>query len=54
MIVNLKTNLKNRSSKILNFMTEKFEKQFNYDVSGATRNWKIYEDDEFKKYFIQS
>lgn len=29
MVTNLKTNLKNRSSKILNFMTEKFKKEFN-------------------------
>lgn len=35
-------------------MVNKFEKEFNYDKSGAVRNWKVYEDDEFKKYFIQA
>ena len=52
MISNLKSSLKNKSSNILNSMIERFQKEFNLDASGAVRNWKIYEDEEFKKYFI--
>lgn len=35
-------------------MVEKFNKEFNYDASGAVRNWKAFEDEEFKRYFIQA
>lgn len=35
-------------------MTEKFKKEFNYDASGAVRNWKVYEDEEFKQHFIKA
>lgn len=35
-------------------MVEKFNQNFNYDSTGAQRNWKIYEDEEFNKIFAES
>lgn len=54
MVQTLKNNMKNRGGVILSSMVEKFNKEFNYDISGAQRNWKVLEDDEFKEYFIRA
>lgn len=35
-------------------MVEKFNKEFNYDISGAQRNWKAFEDEEFKEHFMRA